>query len=33
MANSVFLKTFVYTPSTPRRDVKLSRNIPLGDLS
>ena len=28
-----FLKTFVYTPSTPRRDVKLSQNIPLGDLS
>ena len=28
-----FLKTFVYTPSTPCRDVKFSPNIPLGDLS
>ena len=28
-----FLKTFVYTPSTPCRDVKFSQNIPLSDLS
>ena len=27
-----FLKTFVYTPSTPCRDVKFSQIIPLGDL-
>ena len=28
-----FLKTYVYTPSTPCRDVKFCPNIPLGDLS
>ena len=27
-----FLKTYVYTPSTPCRDVKFCINIPLGDL-
>ena len=29
----IFLKSFVYTPSTPCRDVKFCSNIPLGDLS
>ena len=28
-----FLTTFVYTTSTPRRDVKFCPNIPLGNLS
>ena len=28
-----FLKTYIYTPSTPCRDVKFCPNIPLGDLS
>ena len=28
-----FLKTYVYTPSTPCTDVKFCPNIPLGDLS
>ena len=28
-----YLKTYVYTPSTPCRDVKFCPNIPLGDLS
>ena len=28
-----FLKTYVYTPSIPCRDVKFCPNIPLGDLS
>ena len=29
MANSVFLKTYVYTPSTPCRDVKFAQTSPL----